>query len=357
MPTHPLLTKARILGNPVIEAEVATIIWRGASPPRVIDDNHNWDDSPQKMLPAGSGLWFYSIPLPLDAYFEYAFINPKTGERILDPLNPRRVWNGINAYNHYFYMPQGKPSPLIHSSKGIARGKVTKHVLSTREFTASANRTVYLYRPPVEAPVPLLFVYDGSDYLHRAKLNVIVDNLIAEKRIRPFAMAIVQNGGAARTVEYSCAESTLGLLMECVLPLAKEQLNLEPIKNGNYGIMGASLGGSMALFTALRLPQVFRKVLSQSGAFIAPDYQFVVVDLVRYAPRPDIEIWMDVGRFEWLLEGNRQMVALLKEKKYLVKYSEFPGGHNYTAWRNDVWQGLESLYKHPEAPGTNKPGV
>jgi enterochelin esterase-like enzyme len=357
MPTHPMLAKARILGNPVIEGGVATFIWQGATPPLLIDDLHNWDDSPQKLLRANPRLWYFPLSLPSDAYLEYAFLNAKTGERIPDLLNPRRIWNGINAYNNYFYMPQGKPSPFIHPGKGIARGKVTRHTLPTREFTAGANRTVYLYRPPVEAPVPLLFVYDGSDYFHRARLNVIVDNLIAEKRIQPFAMAMVQNGGAARTVEYSCAESTLGLLMECVLPLAKEHLNLESIKDGNYGVMGASLGGSMALFTALRLPQVFRKVLSQSGAFISPDYQFVVVDLVRYTPRPDIEIWMDVGRLEWLLEGNRQMVTLLKEKKYLVKYCEFSGGHNYTSWRNDVWHGLESLYKPPEAPGAYKSGV
>jgi enterochelin esterase-like enzyme len=103
-------------------------------------------------------------------------------------------------------------------------------------------------------------------------------------------------------------------------------------------------GNCDCLFTALRLPQVFRKVLSQSGAFIAPDYQFVVVDLVRNGPRPEIDIWMDAGRLEWLLEGNRQMYALLQEKKYRIKYHEFSGGHNYTAWRDDVWYGLEALY-------------
>jgi enterochelin esterase family protein len=342
--THPLLAVARSLGNPIIEGEVATFIWQGSTAPRFIDDLHNWDDSPQKMKRLGSELWSFSIHLPSDAYLEYAFLNPKTGERILDPLNPRRVWNGIDSYNHYFYMPDGGPSPLVHPSKGIDRGTVTRHAVPTHEFAIGLKRNVYLYRPPVETPVPLLFVYDGSDYLRRARLNIIVDNLIAEKRIRPFAMAMVQNGGNARTVEYSCGESTLGLLMECVLPLAKEHLDLEPISNGNYGIMGASLGGSMALFTALRLPQVFRKVLSQSGAFIEPDYQFVVVDLVRYAPPPDIDIWMDVGRLEWLLEGNRQMYALLKERKYLVKYREYSGGHNYTAWRDDVWRGLEFLF-------------
>jgi enterochelin esterase-like enzyme len=345
MPTHPLLAKAQTLGNPVIEGALATLIWQGATAPRLIDDTHNWDESLQKLRRLGSQLWSFSFQLPEDAYLEYAFLDPKTGVRLPDPLNPRRVWNGFDAYNHYFYMPKGKPSLLIHPAKGIARGTLTRHKVPTRDYAAGANRTVYLYHPPVEAPVPLLCVYDGADYIHRGRLNVIVDNLIAEKRIRPFAMALVENGGSARTVEYSCSESTPGLLMECVLPLAKKYLDLEPIQDGGYGVMGASLGGSMALYTALRLPRVFRKVLSQSGAFIAPDYQFVVVDLVRYLPPPEIEIWMDAGRLEWLLDGNRQMFALLKEKHYRVKYREFSGGHNYTAWRDDVWHGLEALYK------------
>jgi enterochelin esterase-like enzyme len=344
MPIHPLLAKARLQGNPIIEDGVATLVWHGATPPLLIDDLHNWDESPQKLLRLSSRLWTFPLSLPSNAYIEYAFLNRRTGERIPDPLNPRRIWNGINAYNHYFYMPNGGPTPLIHPGKVISRGMVIRYALPTREYIMGAERNVYLYQPPVETPVPLLVVYDGPDYLHRGRLNVTVDNLIGEKRIRPIALAMVQNGRKARTIEYSCGESTLGFLMECVLPLAREHLNLEPSENGNYGIMGASLGGSMALFTALCLPQIFRKVLAQSGAFIAADYQSVVVDLVRYLPPPDIDIWMDVGQFESLLDDNRQMFALLKEKEYRVKYREFPGGHNYTSWRNDLGSGLEGLY-------------
>jgi enterochelin esterase-like enzyme len=336
---------ARATGNPLIEGECATIIWQGVSAPLVLDDIHNWDDSPQKMNRLGSRLWSFSFALPCDAYLEYAFVHPKTGERITDPLNPRRVWNGVNASNHFFYMPLASPTPLVKPAKGFAHGTVTRHTLPTRDFASGRNRIVYLYRPAVDGPLPLLIVYDGADFLRRARLNVIVDNLVSGRHIRPLAMALVQNGGAARAIEYSCSESTLDLLMECVLPLARKNLDLEPCENGNYGIMGASLGGSMALFTALRLPHVFRKVLSQSGDFISPDYQSVVMDLVRYAPPPDIGIWMDAGKLEWLLEGNRQMVALLKEKKYRVSFHEFSGGHNFTSWRDDLGHGLESLYK------------
>ncbi len=70
-----------------------------------------------------------------------------------------------------------------------------------------------------------------------------------------------------------------------------------------------------------------------------------MVDLVRYAPRPEIDIWMDAGHYERLLDNNRQMFALLKEKNYKAKYHEFYGGHNYTAWRDNIWRGLEALFR------------
>jgi len=54
---------------------------------------------------------------------------------------------------------------------------------------------------------------------------------------------------------------------------------------------------------------------------------------------------MDTGRMEWLLEGNRQMYKYLKEKNTGVTFHEHSGGHNYTSWRNDLWRGLETLYK------------
>ena len=345
MPTHPLLAMARTIGNPVIEGEHVIFLWQGKTAPLLVDDFHNWEEDPQTMQRAGMELWSYAMPLSADAYFEYAFMDPMTGERLPDPLNAKRIWNGINAYNHYFYMPRSGPTPLVKPDKGGARGIVTRHQLPTKEFVVGANRTVYLYQPPVKAPVPLVVVYDGPDYLKRARLNVIVDNLIAAKRIRPFAMAMIQNGGPARSLEYSCSESTLGYVFDCVIPLAQEHLTLTPPGGEPYGILGASMGGLMALYTGMRLPQVFGKVLTQSGAFIVPEHEYVVVDLVRYAPPPGIEIWMNAGRYEWLLEGNRKMYTLLQEKDYKVKYHEFSGGHNYTAWRDDIWRGLEALFR------------
>lgn len=71
---------------------------------------------------------------------------------------------------------------------------------------------------------------------------------------------------------------------------------------------------------------------------------FAVVDLVKHQHARDINIWMDIGQLDVLLEDNQNMHALLQEKKYNVTYREFSGGHNFTAWRDDVWRGLEVMF-------------
>jgi enterochelin esterase-like enzyme len=345
VPTFPLLAIARTAGNPVIENDTATFLWQGKSPVYLIDDMHNWDDAPRKMTRAAPDLWLVTLQLPPDAYLEYAFLDPRTGQRVIDPLNPNKVWNGISTWNQFFYMPRGGPTELAKAVKGLQRGVVTSHKIPTRGLATGARRSVYLYQPPVSQPVPLLVVYDGPDYLRRAKLNTIVDNLVALKRVRPFAMALVQNGGTARTLEYSCADATLDFIFDQVIPLAQEHLTLIPPGGESFGILGASMGGLMALYTGLRLSQVFGKVIIQSGAFFVPDLNSVITDLARCLPQTDLQIWMDVGKLEFLLEGNREMYTLLKEHKYHVTYREYSGGHNYTSWRDDVWRGLEKLFR------------
>jgi enterochelin esterase-like enzyme len=203
-----------------------------------------------------------------------------------------------------------------------------------------------LYRPPVKEPVPLLVVYDGQDYLQRGKLTTMVENLMADGRIQPVAMAFLPNGGRWRNVEYACSDATLLWLDQIILPLSNEKLNLIDIDTqpGAFGVLGASLGGTMSLYTGLRMPDVFGKVITQSGAFMIESRDFAVVDLIRHRLAHDINIWMDIGKLDVLLKDNQNMHRLLQEKEYAVSYREFSGGHNYTAWRDDLWHGLEALF-------------
>ncbi len=344
--TTNLLELARKLGNPVIEGNQVTFVWKGKSAPHVIDDIHGWEDSPQKMKRAAPELWTYSIELDPAAYLEYSFYDPRIKKRIKDPLNKNLVFNGIKHYNHFFYMPEARATSLALKRKDVPRGKVTRHLVDTWMIEQDGKRELYLYQPPVKEPVPLLLVYDGADYLQRAMLNVIVDNLIYKKRIQPIAMAFLQNGDKHRGVEYACSDATLMTIEHVILPFASKKLNLLDVKKNRraFGVLGASFGGLMSIYTGLRMPEIFGKVISQSGVFESNGRDFAAVDLVRARQAREIKIWMDIGHYDWLLEDNRRMQPLLQENGYDVTYREFVGGHNFTCWRDEIWRALEKLF-------------
>lgn len=349
--THPLLRAAQRSGTPIIEGGRAIFLWQSAAdsaPPYLVGDFNGWDpDNPAPWSAVEDGLWSFSLELPADAYVEYALLlDARDDSRTPDPFNDRTAPNGMGHVNQYFYMPGRQPTPLADRATGIPQGKLTRHRIENSWLLADGKRWVHFYQPPVSQPVPLLAVYDAQDYLTRGRITQIVDNLIAQGRIDPIALALIDNSKTARGIEYSCNEATIALLATEVLPLAAQHLNLvHPTERpGAYGVLGASMGGLMALYSGLRIPHVFGRVLSQSGAFEMGEHETVVSHLVRHMPRQPLRIWMDVGRYEWLLEPNQRLHALLQGRGYDVTYREYNGGHNYPAWRDDLAHGLEVAF-------------
>jgi enterochelin esterase family protein len=344
-----LLDRAHAEGTPLLDDGRATFVWEGEPPPRLVGDFNGWGSAgaPATALSAvAPGVWTATLTLPRDAYIEYAYFQGEA--RVPDPLNPHTVWNGVDGDNHYLMMPDYLPTPLTRRMANVVRGRVTHHIVRGGYLVAGGKRAVHLYAPPAKEPASLLVVFDGQDYLHRALLPTIADNLIGQGTIRPVALALVEHGRQARAVEYACSEATLAFLMRCVLPLARERLHLlDPAAEpGAYGALGASMGGLMALYTALRLPRIFGRALSQSGAFGfgLPELEPSVLELARQPRSTDIKVWMDVGRYEFLLGSNQRMRAALAEAGAAVTYREYPGGHNYTCWRDEIGRGLAALF-------------
>ncbi len=347
--------------TPYISGDIATFTWQGPNPPLLVGDFNGWNPARAVVLEKdGPGAWSAEVQLPEDAYIEYAFRLEEV--HLLDPGNPRRVFNGINKFNNYFYMPQAAPTPLARRRGDLPHGVLTEHSLPTSPGLASRgvasslhHRQLTLYQPPVEQPCPLLLVFDGREYQRYSRIIAILDNLIHQGAIRPVALAMLANGGPLRYIEYNASDSTLELINCYLLPLAHQHLNLVDIEAhpGAFGVMGASMGGLMAMYTAFRMPHIFGKVISQSGAFFdrmvlrqagACFDRSVLLDLVQLEERLPLDIWMDVGRLEWLLEANQAFYRLLVSRGYQPGYREYSGGHNYTAWRDDLWRGLLHLF-------------
>jgi enterochelin esterase-like enzyme len=340
-----LLEQARKNSTPLVQNDKATFVWHGDEQPRLIGDFNGWaDDEDALMDEIEEGVWVKQLAFPANAYVEYIF--HVGDERRHDLFNRKKISNGLGKHNNYFYMPAAQSTPEVEAREDVPAGALESFELGTGGYLGSRTRRVTLYSPPVEQAVPLVVVYDGSDYIHLANLAVIVDNLIADGKIQPLALAFLENGKEVRTLEYSCAEATLNFILFQVLPLAEEKLNLLNVRAtpGSFGVVGASMSGLMSLFTGLRLPHIFGKVLSQSGAFTLDGYEYVVWDLARQAQPGALRVWLDVGSFEYLVECNLKMAELLNARGVDCVYHEYAGGHNYTVWRNDLPAALQFLY-------------
>src|SRR5262245_45331565 len=203
------IQRARESGNPVISGDRATFIWEGKTSPHLISDLHGWEGNPKPfkrlsstIAPAtAKTIWTCALTLPRDAYLEYAFYDPVSQQRFPDPFNSKSVNNGIGSRNNYFYMPETMPSPFSMRRADVRNGALTSHKVDTWMLQDYGERDVYLYKPPVKDPVPLLVAYDGYDYMNRGRLATIVDNLIADRRVCPVAIAFLQNGKSRRSLE------------------------------------------------------------------------------------------------------------------------------------------------------------
>ncbi|GIV66063.1 MAG: phosphonate ABC transporter ATP-binding protein [Bellilinea sp.] len=341
------LIRSKLLqsGNPVILDDTVYLCWLGDHPPGIICDLNNWDEEhPFQFKHLAGDLWVYPLDLPRGTYLEYAFIRHK--RRIHDPHNSHRTPNGMGKYNHQFTFPASDLAFNLPKEPPRLKGKLITLRLPTHQLLAGKKRNVHLYQPPVLDPVPLLVMWDGKEYLERAMLPHLVEDFVEQGKIEPIALALIENGGRYRAMEYSCSEATLGFLQFSVLPTTLQHLNIisPHEKLGSLAIGGASLGGLMALYAALRMPHWFGKVLSQSGAFTIRDQKLVVWSLIEHQQTLPLKLWLDCGIYEPLIETNREMVTLLQKKGYTFTYKESNSGHNYPAWRRLLPDALITLF-------------
>jgi len=248
---------------------------------------------------------------------------------------------------------------------GVTAGKVEPHRI--RSAALHNERSVWVYTPPgysrLGAPAGLLVLLDGATYLQHIPTPTILDNLLAEGRIRPLAAVLVDSlGDAIRDVELPCYPPFVEFLTAELLPWvhARYRLAADPAQTI---IGGASYGALAATFAAFSRPDCFGKVLAQSGSFWwrppgDAEYEWLTRQFVERERLP-IELYLDVGRREAQarirpnqLIANRHMRDILRAKRYRVYYAEHDGKHNYGAWRNTLANGLQALIS-----GSHKPGA
>ncbi len=362
-------------GTPLIEPANAThdrvtFLWQGAERNVRLFGGPSTDHAQLSRL-GDSDVWYVSFLVPKTARLSYRLAPdvpelPGTGmarrRAILataqaDPNNPK-VYpeRGIDAFQTYSVMElaDAPPQPWVAPRAGVPAGSV--EALELRSDILGNTRTIHLYRPagwkPDGPDNHVLVLFDAGAYLGRVPTPTILDNMIAAGVIPPTAALLIDNPTAdSRGRELPPNPDFADFLARELMPWARKQGIAAPAARTVIG--GSSYGGLASSYAALRHPEVFGNVLSQSGSYWwsppGEEDQWLTRQFVAVRTLP-VRFFLGAGLFEsgrggqpGILETNRHLRDVLRAKGYLVTHREVAGGHDYLSWRGTLSDGLLEL--------------
>jgi enterochelin esterase-like enzyme len=347
------------LGTPMIEGAQVNFIYYGpdAKEVELTGEFNQWaargQALPMERL-GGTGFFYHTLELNEPARLEYKFI--VDGEWQRDPFCPNQVENGLGDSNSYFVVGKFDEPPELQWVSEIPHGRVEEFDFHSQLL--ANTRRVYVYLPAAydnsrARRFGALYVHDGGEYLDRAKLVNVLDNLIAKREI-PALMAVMVDP-VNRMSEYWANQRYLEFLSDELLPEIDGRYRTLTDRKAR-GVMGASLGGLISVYAALSRPDLFSLVGGQSSALMIEEEK--LAGLVGGTRRASFRFYFDAGKYEpRFIPAHERFVALLRKRRWPVCYQELPGGHNWTSWRAHLKDLLVFLWKSPRRvrPAAGRP--
>ena len=231
------------------------------------------------------------------------------------------------------------------------------------EVTRSWRR-FFIYTPAdydvnTSEKYPVLYLLHGGGedergWAEQGKTDIILDNLIAEKKAKP--MLIVMMDGNFPTVGNLFGENMLKAftaeLKQSVIPFVEKNFRAET-DSKNRALAGLSMGGIQTLYTGINNTGLF----SYLGVFSSGWIQSMQEDLANaqynFMSKNSDKINTDLKQF-WISMGGPEDIAYKNCKIMLSKfdemnikytYSEYPGGHTWPVWRNNLFNFAQLLFK------------
>lgn len=323
---------------PLVFGDTAVFLYRGAARSVAwLGDFNTWQtrDALAGRRVGGTDIWTARTTFPLDARLDYKI--SVNGVQRLDPLNPLVQQDGY-ARNSALTMPQYFPSSWADAQQGAARGSLSA------PFVLQSKHLGYAKRFRVYTPagyqrldhLPVLYVTDGQEFAddQMGALPTILDNLIAAGRIDPVMAVFVDprtldTGDNRRGPELLTNPHFQSFLTQELIPWVDARYPTRAEAAGR-AIVGVSLGGLHATYTAMRQPEWFGM-----AAALSPYYQAkpTVLAEVEKSPRVPVRFFVAQGTYDLDIPNTRHLRDVLQAKGNAYRYMETNDGHSWGNWR------------------------
>lgn len=295
-------------------------------------------------------IWILKRSFPRDARLDYKIV--VDGNQILDPENVHQQWSGVGggSPNSELRMPLWKESPELQENNSVPRG-IVKHDILINSKILGYQIMYSVYLPSgfeKMSKLPVVYVTDGYEYLHPKLGNMVtvLDNLIAEKKIKPIAAIFVDHRepinrmNNKRMQELAMNSKYLDFFVGELIPHIEKKY---PVADNasQRAIMGTSMGGLTSTYFAFARPDIFGLAVIQSPAFWTKPQ---IYQLCSNPASPKMKISMTAGLINDTSKESRKMKDILAASSCDYHYREVNEGHSWGNWRNLIDDVLIDLF-------------
>lgn len=281
----------------------------------------DWETGKRPLSKDANGTWRLTVELGRGQWL-YKFI--VDGEWIADPANPQHDSDGRGG-QHSFVFSEAGP---WQDDASIPHGRVESFQVPSKAWGAPNKVHVYLpsgFVKNSQLPVLLLLHGRGLDadfFLKTGFIHRYMDNLIAQKKIKPFVVVMPSSA----SVPYINQSETF-LTEELPQWLAK-QYGLQANRS-QFAVAGISMGGFGAFHLPFYHAQQFGMGYALSGYFPPEEIQ-----QLKNRSALGFRFFMRCGSEDELIQSNRDLVKALSEQNLPFSYREDAGGHSWQYWSN-----------------------
>jgi enterochelin esterase-like enzyme len=306
------------------------------------------------MVKNSEGIWEVTTDSLTEGFHYYSLL--VDGLALVDPAS--ETFYGMGR------MASGIEVPFkgdgYYAEKDVPHGEICiKRYFST---VFNSWRQFYIYKPAgydvnINEKYPVLYILHGGGedergWATQGKTDLILDNLIAANKAKPM-LIVMPDGNVAGQ---GFGENTLRMfereLKQSIIPFVEKNYRAET-GSKSRALAGLSMGGIQTLYVGINNTDLFSYLGVFSSGWIIPaqnelankQYDFMKTNIDKIKNNLNL-LWIGVGGKEDIAYNNCQ--ALLKkmdELKVKYTYSEYPGGHTWPVWRNNLYNFAQLLFK------------
>lgn len=225
-------------------------------------------------------------------------------------------------------------------------------------------RQCYIYTPPgydanTTTKYPVLYLLHGGGedergWAMQGKTDIILDNLIAEQKAKPMII-VMMDGNVSAGGPGGFGEQALRAfeneLKQSLIPFIEKNYRVATDANSR-ALAGLSMGGLQTLHAGVRNSNMFAYLgvfssgwWSNQPALSTPQYEYMKTNASTINNNLK-QFWIAMGGKEDIAYNNcKIMLAKFDELNINYKYSEYPGGHTWPVWRNNLYNFAQLLFK------------